>query len=545
MKKSLLRIHSLTQLKCDGVALLSGAILPLAFAPFYLSFLAILSPALLLFILTQSPRRFFWRGFLFGCGVFAVGCSWVFISIYRFSGSGFFLSFLLTVLFIVVLALFFAIISSLFARFRQANALSNHLLLFPMLWVSVEWLRSWIFTGFPWLLLGYSQINSSLRGFIPVIGVYGLSFLCVFCAGLLNLLWHSALKRSLLILIIFMGIFVSGGLLNRIAWTRPNSSAISVALVQGNIPQSVKWQASRVFHILNTYFSLSLPYWHDRMIIWPEGAIPLVDTAATEYLNNLRELALKNHSTLLTGIATAIPNSPDYHNALIAVGTAHGIYFKRHLVPFGEFVPFENYLRPFAGIFNLPMSNFTAGKFHQPLIKLANLNIAAYLCYEIAYPNEVISTFNHADLIVNISDDSWFGKSFAAIQQFQMARFRALEIGRFVIATSNSGVTAIINAKGNVISALPLFQPAVLQSHVYAMKGTTPITHLTPNGVLLLLWFLFGGYCLRCFFKQKVKKSEKILYDCALAVEHDPSLQEEMKKWDITLQDGLEKDKSW
>ncbi len=482
------------QFSADLMSLFAGILLPFAFSPFHLAFIAILAPALFLYFLLQTnhPYR---QTLIFGIGFFTVGASWVFISIHKFGNSNIFLASFLTLLLILLLTSFIMLQIWCWQKCFAKNNTLKRSLGFPLFWILQEWLRCHLFTGFPFLLLAYSQTDSPLQGFAPLIGVYGVSFIILLLSSLIVNCFYCRLKGALVNLLFFILILYSGIYFSQISWTKQQTTPISVALVQGNIPQQVKWKVSELTNILQTYYDLTIQNWHHDLIIWPEGAIPWAEQSINGFLESLNYEAKKNHATLLTGIPREIPHSNDYYNAMLALGNGHGEYFKRHLVPFGEFVPFENYLRPLAPFFNLPMSNFLSGPNQQALLQAGKLKIAPFICYEIAFPNEVINYVNNANILVTISDDSWFGQSMATYQQFQAARFRALETRRYLLSSGNSGISSIVDRFGQIKQYAQPFHRTIVKGFAYSVTGDTPVMYFGSNLVIIFL-LLFTGIIL-------------------------------------------------
>lgn len=454
------------------VSILAGCFLPLAFAPFGQFWIAPVALAFLLWSWKEaSLKQAFYSGLFFGFGFFFVGVSWVFISIHRFGDANIILAGFLTLLFISTLSVFFAAQGFVFALIsKKAPQTISFLFVFPATLVFFEWLRSWIFTGFPWLLVGYSQTNSPLKGFAPIIGCLGISFLVALTAGLFVML---NLKRKNIIPCLFciLFIWVGGYFLGGVAWTKSVGKPIKVSLIQGNIPQSVKWESSQVFPTLTKYQLLTEAHWSSDIIVWPEAAVPLLKADADDYLNYLATKAKEHHAAIILGVPVAKDNL--FYNAAIAMGDGDGVYYKRRLVPFGEFMPFEKYLRGLIRFFNLPMSDFSAGKMNQPLLIAHGIKIAPLICYEIAYADLLKKDLPAAQLFIVMSDDAWFGNSIAEPQHLQIAQMRALETGRYILMSTNDGMTAIIKPDGTIQKTIPQFQAGVLTGEVFAMEGNT------------------------------------------------------------------------
>jgi apolipoprotein N-acyltransferase len=457
------------------LALLSGSLLPLAFAPFNIQILAILCPAVLLFLWDKaSPRQAFWGGWLFGIGFIGIGLSWVYISLHVYGQANPWLAGLITVLMILFLALQIAVQGYIFTRFFPNPNLSKYLLAFPCLWVIMEFVRAWALTGFPWLFLGYSQIHWPLQGLAPILSVYGVSLATAFTSGVIVSLIYlkNKFRQKIVAILLTLIIWIGSYALHTISWTTSSGNPVKVSLIQGNIPQELKWQPSQVTDSLNTYSKLTEQHIDSQIIVWPEAAITLLPNEAKDYLTGLQQFLKRNETTLLTGIP--VTKDGYAYNGMLALGNGSGNYRKRHLVPFGEYMPFRFILDWLNAYLQIPMSDFSSGPHHQPLIYANGVPIAAYICYEIGYPTEVLDNLPQGQLLVTISDDSWFGDSLALPQHLQIAQMRALETGRYLLMSTNNGLTAIINSKGKIIASIPPFTQGVLTGTVYARTGATP-----------------------------------------------------------------------
>lgn len=456
------------------IALLAGSILPLAFAPFGYYPIAFISPAILLWLWTKnSPKIAALHGFLFGVGFFGIGVSWIYISIHTYGYTTPLLAGFITSLFIIYLALFPATQGFILSYFYKKNSAIKLLLAFPLTWVVFEYLRGWLLTGFPWLFLGYSQIDSPLRGIAPIFGVYGISLLITFVAGILVMLVRTKNQVTRLSLTaILLGIFFGTNALHKIEWVKLDNKKIKVTLIQGNIPLEMKWQSGQMQNILNIYTRLTSQHWDSKLIVWSEAAIPGSANQAAHFIKQLSATAAKNNSTIITGVIVS-QNNKNYNGA-ITLGKDHLTYLKRHLVPFGEYLPLKNIFGNLLKFFSIPMSDLSSGASQQPPFIVNNINLAPFICYEIIYPSLVLDYFPKAQLLVTISDDSWFGKSIATAQHLEMARMRSLETGRYQLMSTNTGITAIIDQRGQIISQLPNFTRATLTHEIQLISGLTP-----------------------------------------------------------------------
>jgi apolipoprotein N-acyltransferase len=474
-------------------SLLAGALLPGSFAPFYFSFLAFISPALLFLVWQNaSPKAAFIRGIIFGLGFFSVGVSWVFISIHVYGQAPIPLAAFITAFFICYLSLFFGLQGYCLNHLFPKNTLSKLLLAYPCTWVAFEALRGWLFTGFPWLFIGYSQTNTWLKGYAPLFGVYGLSFIVVLLSAFLIIIFEKnrGFKKRLFPISSIFAVFFIGFLLSQIQWTHAVGRPQNVALIQGNIEQELKWQPEEIRRTLNLYYDYTIKNISNNIIIWPESAVTLPLDQADIFLQTIGKLAVKNKASIITGIPIINPEA--VFNGMISLGNGSGIYYKRHLVPFGEYIPLKSFWNYFMKAFNIPMSRCEPGaKYQKPL--LANgVSIAPYICYEIAYPLEVLAFLPQGQLLLTLTDDSWFGHSLAAKQHLQMAQMRAIETSRYLLFSSNTGITAAIDSKGNIINTIPPFEEGVLTARVQPMAGKTPwmIWKTAPLFVLMAILVL-------------------------------------------------------
>lgn len=488
---------------CIG-AFFAGALLPLAFSPFHYFPLAIVSPALLLGLwFNTSPRDAFRRGWWYGLGYFGVGTSWIYVSIHQYGGTNSFFSGMITLLFVAILGFFPAIQGYFLQRFfgnnhetqqqNNAHVTLKALLYFPASWLFIEWIRTWFLTGFPWLQLGHSQVESPIAGFAPLFGVFGVTTIVVFLSGCLYLFVSFFFRRQYLkaavILFIVSGLFFAGSTLKTRHWTSVQPKPLRVALVQGNVPQSLKWSSGELIRILKLYPRLSQPIWKNNdLVVWPEAAITLPLPFSAKYFDQLLKCIQRYPVNLITGIPAQSINGFKYYNAMMLLGRGGtDIYYKRYLVPFGEYLPLENSLRGLINFFDLPMSDFISGNQGGEMnLKNKQLSVAPFVCYEIAYPNAILTTAAQANLMVVLSNDTWFGNSLAPWQHLQIAQFAALAAERYMLVSTNDGITAIIDPDGKILSQAPRFQQAVLQGKVFLTVGKTP-------------WIAFGHtYLLMC-----------------------------------------------
>jgi apolipoprotein N-acyltransferase len=460
------------------VVFLAGAASAAGFGDWNLFPVPLVSLAVLVlaWLHAPSPRAAAWHGLTFGAGLFLVGVSWIYVSLHDFGMMPAPLAATATFLFCLYLALFTAAVGYLQARLTVARPL-RLMLVIPALWTLAEWVRSWLFTGFPWLALGYSQADGPLAGFAPILGVLGLSLLGAAAAGAIATLASGGARRARAAAAsVLVALAAIGWGLRAIEWTTPTGEPLAVSLVQGNIPQELKFVDSRYEATLATYARL-VERSTGRLIVLPEIAIPrFLHEVAPDYIERLKRTAAARDGDLLVGVPV-LEGDRRYYNAVISLGASptQG-YAKSHLVPFGEFVP------PGFGwivtVLTIPLSDFARGSEGQRPLLLAGQRIAPNICYEDAFGPEIIRQLPEATLLVNVSNVAWFGDSLAPAQHLRIARMRSIETGRTMLRATNTGVTAIVDPRGTVAGRLPSFTEGVLEGQVRGYVGATPYVRL-------------------------------------------------------------------
>ncbi|MFT5176529.1 MAG: apolipoprotein N-acyltransferase [Gammaproteobacteria bacterium] len=487
----------------DVLALIAGIALPFAFSPYFLWPLSVLSLAVLFFCWRGvSARRAVWRGWLHGVGAFGVGVSWI-VSSFQFSHIALPIALALTLGFVAFLALYPALVGGLAAVLsRGARGPWPLFTVYPAAWVLGEWLRGWFFTGFTWLQLGYAQVDGVFAGLLPVSGVYGTGLVVALCSGGLAWLLLSAVRWPLtnfaarlrapiaaLSAITVLAAALSA-LLATVSWTAVSGQPLRVALLQGNVPQDQKWLPSMREPTLRRYMSMTTQHLGADLVIWPETAVPGQRAQMKVFIEQLHTLAREARSAVMFGVPEYDGTPARAYNSVELVGSARGRYRKRHLVPFGEYLPLDAILRPITQRLRIPVSDFAAGAAEQASMSVSGHQLAIFICYEIVFGNEVIAALPEAAVLVTISNDAWFGDSIGPHQHLQMARTRALETGRTVLRATNTGITAIIDANGAVQARLPQFTTAALAGQALPRSGVTPYVRFGDAPALLLC---FGG----------------------------------------------------
>ncbi|HIE55233.1 MAG TPA: apolipoprotein N-acyltransferase, partial [Chromatiaceae bacterium] len=450
------------------VAFLAGAVGVLAFAPFAHGWIAPLSVAVLLWLWQRaSANHAFLLGWAWGIGFMGFGVFWLHHSIAQFGGVNLPLAVIITLLFAACLALFYGLTGWLVNRFL-APGWRSLLLAYPAAWVLLEWTRSWLFTGFTWLSLGYSQLDTPLAGYAPLLGLHGVSLLVVLSASLL-------LRGRPLWLVLLSLLWAGGWQLQQLDWSRPSGKPFAVALVQPNIPQAIKWRPEQFQPTVSLLMEFTRKSADAKLVIWPETAVPaFADQVEERLLGPMHRLLREEGRTLLLGIAVRNKQEGRYYNALISLGASgRAHYYKRHLVPFGEYMPLKPLLGPLIEVLAIPMSDFSPGDHGSPLLELAGHPAGLSICYEDTFGREVAEALPEAEFLVNVSNDAWFGDSLAPHQHLEMARMRALETGRWLLRATNTGISAIIDDSGRVRVILAQFRKGMVRGAVEPRQGIT------------------------------------------------------------------------
>ena len=488
-----------------AAAFLAGAGAVLGFSPvnFFPATLAALVVLVHLWMRAPSPHAAFQLGFFFGLGLYGVGVSWIYISLNRFGAMPMPLAAAATLGFCAFLALFPALAGWIQARVARDSGTPTALravLLIPASWMLVEWSLSWFLTGFPWVALGYTTIDDPLSGFAPLGGVYAVSLALAVSAGLL---WCIALGDAPQTRWIAAGalalVLACGYGLRVTRWTDPVGEPLRVALLQGNVPQELKFDPARYQRTLDTYARLAEERnagGDARLIVLPETAVPrFLDLVDPSFLAQLKTAAVRNGGDMLLGIP-ARNAAGDYLNSVISFGVSPpSRYDKVHLVPFGEFVPPG--LSWFVNVLSIPLADFSRGAADQRPMAIAGQRIAVNVCYEDAYGAEIIRQLPEATLLVNVSNVAWFGDSLAPAQHLQIARMRALETGRVYLTASNTGISAAIWPDGSVRHQLQQFVQSRIDFEVRGYEGATPYVRCGDWPAVLLALFALAFVALR------------------------------------------------
>ena len=483
-------------------ALLAGGALVFAFAPFAVWPAAILSPAILFaLILRRTPGRAFRLGWWFGLGQFGLGVSWVYESFTLFGGIVAPLAVLVTALFVMGLAFYPAGAAWLTARLARAGGRTGWALAFVSSWVLIEALRAWLFGGFPWLNLGISQVDGPLAGWLPILGEYGVAAIIGLMAVLV---WHAvreagraprAWRRWLPPVAVLIAVPLVSLPLRSIPWAEPSGDPFEVGLVQGNVAQMQKFDPAFFQKTMSVYRTLTEQLPGVDLVVWPETAIPRVIDDVPSVRDSLERMADDGGFAMLVGTFTR-DEMGRYYNALIGVPASIGIYRKRHLVPFGEYFPLRWLIERMPWLFEVPMSDLSPGRGDQAPFQINGLTLGASICFEADFSRDIRGSVPASGVLVTVSNDSWFGESFSPHQHLQMARARAIEFRRPMIRATNTGISAIIGAQGEVERMLPTGRRGTLVGEIIPREGLTPLARwgAWPTLATMLLVLIFVAW---------------------------------------------------
>ena len=480
------------------LALIAGAIFSFSLAPFEQWYIALLSPALLYAALhKRSPVHAFAIGLSYGIGLWFVGAFWLYTSIHVYGDTAAPLAVLMIAVMAMLMGLFSAFQAWSYRRFFPETPLT-----FAPLWVLFEWAKTWVFTGFQWLFAGYAFTGYFLDGYAPLFGVFGVSFVVIILACALVELCRKRLIWLVPSAVLLIGAWAA----SQIEFVEQKTTApLSVSLIQGNIPQDLKWLTEYQGKTLSIYADLTRSEWGRDLIVWPESSIPMFQTDIQPFLAAMQQQAQNTGSAWVTGIPywdlaeSQRQQHPMFYNSIMASGTqAEGLYKKQRLVPFGEYIPLSGLLSwVLPALQNDPsMSGFSRGASDQTPLKVHQHHLGAAICYEVAYPNLTRRNASQSDFLVTVSNDAWFTGTAGPLQHLQMVQMRAKENGRWFIRATNTGVTAIINHHGEIVKRAPMDQAVVLRGELPAMQGHTLYTRLSdwPIIVVSLLLLLLGWF---------------------------------------------------
>ncbi|HEX8756629.1 MAG TPA: apolipoprotein N-acyltransferase, partial [Steroidobacteraceae bacterium] len=435
------------------LALGAGALLACAFAPLQWWPLAILCPAVLMWLWeAAAPRDAAWTGFWFSFGTFLAGTYWLYVSVHDLGKAPVWLTIAIMLGLIGIMALYNALIGYIVARWLPRSGAWRWLIGMPAAWLLIEWWRGWFLSGFSWLSLGYSQTDTWLAALAPVLGVYGISLVLLTSAGALIALLRGTARVRVIAALTLIAPWAAGAALNPIHWTHPSGAPVSVAVIQADIPQEDKWLDSKAPMILERYRKMTESALGTQLIVWPEAALPDLANNLLPYIATVDREAQAHGSSLVMGVVRASEDGERYYDSILALGKQASWYAKDHLVPFAEFFPVPHFVRNWLRLMTLPYESFSRGGTHQSPLPVAGLELGPTVCYEVGYGSYMLRMLPKANALVNVTNDAWFGHSTARYEQFQMARMRSLEEGRSMIIASNDGISAIVGPRGQILA---------------------------------------------------------------------------------------------
>ena len=481
-----------------GLLFLLGCLLTTAFAPFGFSMLVpVLLLPLLYVYLSVSPRDAGSLSFFFGFGLFLSGTYWIYISVVIFGEAPAWIALVLMLGLVFIMSAYFFAAGWLISRLAQGEPWLL-LLAAPATWVLIEWLRGWVLTGFPWLAIGYSQIDSPTAGWAPVLGVYGVSFMTVLSTTAVLVAIMTAGRQRGIALAVLVLPLVGGEMLKAFEWTEPSGPPVRSTVVQAGISQAEKWLPERLRPTLEFYRTATLQASDSELVVWPEVAVPSLDDRVEPYIQALQADTRGTGRSILFGILESEENRGEanvYNSVMLVAGDRRQSYRKRHLVPFGEYFPVPPGVREWMRMMSLPHNDLAAGDDVQPLLEAANgEKLAVAICYEDAYGAEQLYALPDASILINVSNDAWFGDSIAPHQHLEIARMRSLEVGRATIRATNTGISAFISHTGKVLDSGAQFEAVTMTMDVAPRQGSTPYArtgNLPILGLCLLILVVF------------------------------------------------------
>lgn len=483
----------------DALFFLCGCLTMLSFAPvgwFPLAFFLVLP---FLFACLHLPaRRVAWLGFWYGCGLFLTGTYWLYTSIHVIGHAPLAVAILIMLALVTIMGLYYALAAWLISRLTAGNPL-RLIAAAPAVWVAVEWLRGWFLSGFPWMSLGYSQIDSPLAGFAPVLGVYGLSAALLISASACVIAIVARGRRRVVFAVVALMPWLGGVLLQQLDWSYSLGADVRITIVQGGIPQERKWLPGQFQPTLDLYRASIDANTDSQLIVWPEVALPAVIYQVESHLQALQQEMRRNGQSLLLGILEWQRQDESIYNSVMLLdGKTRQMYRKRHLVPFGEYFPVPDFMRGWMRMMSLPHTDLGAGKARQSLLlTAAGTKLAVAICYEDAYAAEQLYALPEASILINVSNDAWFGDSIAPHQHLEIARMRALEFSRYVVRSTNNGISAFIGPDGAILERGPQFEYVTMTRDITPLGGSTPYARFGNWPVIGVCLMLLAGLAVR------------------------------------------------
>ena len=486
------------------ISVVAGAITTLAFAPFDFSWLVFFTLALVFYLWSNLPaKQASISAWLFGLGLQCSGVSWIYYSLHVHGSAPAFFAISLVFLLSCYLSLYTGLAIYVVNRYLPNNTFLRLMLFYPAAWVVFEWLQGYVMTGFAWMQLGYTQIDMPLSGFAPLLGNHAISGAIAVSAGALVILFRQRqdlnMKHSTIVAMTVILLWSSAFTLKSVSWTEAIGEPIRVSVIQGNIAQSDKWKPHMKQTTIEMYRDLSLAQTDVDLIVWPETAVTDYRHRMQPFLQQLSDDMKARDTDLLLGIFVR----NDENRVLNSVVSVNGgVYKKRHLVPLGEYIPLRFLIEFFNKFVKIPMSDIASGEDNQKLLTAAGVPLGLSICFEDAFSRDVIKDLPEAGLLVNVSNDAWFEDSHEAHQHHAIARMRSLEAGRYMIRSTNTGITALIGPHGEVIKKLPQFVRGVLKGEVQPLSGSTPFVSWGDLFIVVICTLLLLAFSVRNYFNR-------------------------------------------
>jgi apolipoprotein N-acyltransferase len=473
------------------VIIILGILYTTSFAPYSFKIGVYLSLALFFYILFHSDKRTsIYLSYLFGLSVFSFGTSWIFNSLYDYGGENLTASLLVTIFLILFISIFFIPLGVMVNKDIVTKKIFNFLMPASIL-VLIELIRSNIFGGFPWLLVGTSQIGTIFDAFYPLFGTYFVSFLTILISSLIAVIMigKNIVKYSIILFLVLLSVNIINSI--EYNWSTDKKTNNNITIIQPNINQLLKFNSDEIKSIKDKYLEIFQRNDLHDIILLPETAIP---TIYQNDKNFYKEKLLSRADNIIGGVFRYDNVTNETFNSILVLNNKEQFYDKRHLVPFGEYIPFKNLFIHIMKVFNIPMSNLSHGKNYQSKISFDDIFIEPLICYESAYPQLIETTNKEFSIIVNISNDAWFGNSLAPYQHLEISQSRALEFQRFLVRSANTGISAVVNKDGEIIDSIPLNHEGILNASITSSKGKTPYRYFGDYPILMLIFSIMFFY---------------------------------------------------
>ena len=446
-----------------------------------------------------SKKQDFLSGLIFGLGYFVIGLWWLYISLHDVGGMNVALSCMAVFLLSAYMALYFSLATLTLSLLQKSRLTGLYL---AASWVMMEFLRGYIFTGFPWMGLAESQFNGPFAPIAPFFGGLACTFLVIWTSWeIFQIKKHVAMSLASIALVITLS-----QLAGLMTFTKPFGEPITIRLIQGNFEQTLKFNPQAISQQIDFYVG-EIKKGTENLIIIPETAFPWPQSnLPTGLLNYLQEFSNASKSNVLLGLIGDIPTNAGVQYTNRATGLSPNTtpyqFDKVHLVPFGEFIPPGFHW--FVEAFRAPMSDFARGSTEQAPFSIkrhdqTDIHAALTICYEDVFGGELASRVNNSEkpvnVLINMTNLAWFGKSQASSQQLRLSQLRSLETGLPALRATNTGITSVLGSDGKVLSSLPEFTQASLITQVQAYSGKTPYVRwgnfpILSISCILLIWGL-------------------------------------------------------